>query len=56
MRVSFSSMTAARGAVRVLEAYGYSATQIGQDVLTDCQVLETRRAIGEPSSLSISRR
>ena len=36
MRVSFSSMTTARAAVNVLEAYGYSAKQIGRDVVTDC--------------------
>jgi hypothetical protein len=39
LRVSFSTMTTARNAVNVLEAYGYSARQIGRDVVTDCPTL-----------------
>jgi hypothetical protein len=39
MRVSFSSMSTARAAVTVLEAYGYSAKQIDRDVITDCPTL-----------------
>jgi hypothetical protein len=39
LRVSFSSMTTARAAVNVLEAYGYSAKQLGRDVVTDCPTL-----------------
>ena len=39
MRVLFSSMTTARAAVNVLEAYGYSAKQFGRDVVTDCPTL-----------------
>ncbi|HET6146998.1 MAG TPA: hypothetical protein VFH68_05660 [Polyangia bacterium] len=39
MRVSFSSMTRARAAVNVLEAYGYSAKQLGREVVTDCPTL-----------------
>lgn len=39
MRVSFSSMTMARAAVNVLEAYGYSVKQFGRDVVTDCPPL-----------------
>jgi len=39
MRVSFSTMTTARAAVHVLEAYGYSAKQSGCDVVTDCPTL-----------------
>ena len=39
LRVSFSTMTAARAAVNVLEAYGYSAKQFGCDVVTDCPTL-----------------
>jgi len=39
MRVSFSSMTTARAAANVLEAYGYSAKQFGRDVVTDCPTL-----------------
>jgi hypothetical protein len=30
LRVSFSSMTKARAAVNVLEAYGHSAKQVGE--------------------------
>jgi len=39
LRVSFSSMTTARTAVKVLETYGYSAEQRGGDVVTDCPTL-----------------
>jgi hypothetical protein len=39
LRVSFSSMTTARAAANVLEAYGYSTKQVGRDVVTDCPTL-----------------
>lgn len=39
LRISFSSMTTARAAVNVLEAFGYSAKQHGRDVVTDCPTL-----------------
>jgi hypothetical protein len=39
MRVSFSSMTAARAAVKVFQTYGYSAKQSGLDIETDCPTL-----------------
>jgi hypothetical protein len=39
MRVSFSSATMAQAAVKVLETYGYSAMQLGRDVVTDCPTL-----------------
>lgn len=39
LRVSFATMTTARAAVNVLETYGYSAKQCGQDVVTDCPPL-----------------
>ena len=39
LRVSFSTMTTARTAVNVLEAYGYSEKQFGCDVVTDCPTL-----------------
>jgi hypothetical protein len=45
LRVSFSSMTKARSAVNVLEAYGYSAKQVGQKVLADCPTLLAISAI-----------
>jgi hypothetical protein len=39
MRVTLSSITAARSVRTVLESYGYSATQVGRDVVTDCPTL-----------------
>ena len=39
MRVTLSSMTAARSVRTVLESFGYSAKQVGRDVLTDCPTL-----------------
>ena len=39
MRVSFSSMAAARAGVSVLEAYGYAAKRLGTEVVTDCPTL-----------------
>ena len=39
LRVSFSTVTTARAAVNVLEAYGYSSKQFGCDVVTDCPTL-----------------
>lgn len=39
LRVSFATMTTARAAVNVLETYGYSAKQFGQDVVTECPPL-----------------
>jgi hypothetical protein len=39
MRVTLSSITAAQSVRTVLESYGYSATQVGRDVLTDCPTL-----------------
>ena len=45
LRVSFSSMTTARVAVNVFEAYGYSAQQLGREVVTDCPTLLALREI-----------
>lgn len=45
LRVSFATMTTARAAVNVLEAYGYSAKQFGRDVVTDCPTLLALPAI-----------
>jgi hypothetical protein len=39
MRVTLSSITAARSVRTVLESYGYSAQQVGRDVSTDCPTL-----------------
>ena len=39
MRVTLSSISAARSVRTVLASYGYSATQVGRDVLTDCPTL-----------------
>ena len=45
MRATLSSMTAARSVRTVLESYGYSAKQVGRDVLTDCPTLLALPAI-----------
>ena len=39
MRVSFSNVTTAQAALSVFEAYGYSAKQVGRDIVTDCPTL-----------------
>jgi hypothetical protein len=52
LRVSFSSMTAARAAVSVLEAYGYAARQFGRDVVTDCPTLLAVPAIQKQVGLA----
>jgi hypothetical protein len=60
LRVSFSTMTTARAAVHVLEAYGYSARQSGCDVVTDCPTLlaipaiQKRVGFGEIERLDLS--
>ena len=45
LRVSFSSLTAAQAAAHVLEAYGYSAEQLGRELVTDCPTLLALPAI-----------
>jgi hypothetical protein len=52
MRVSFSNTNLAGIAVGVLEAYGYSATQIGTSVLTDCPTLLAVPAIAKHVGLA----
>jgi hypothetical protein len=60
LRVSFSTMTTARAAVNVLEAYGYSAKQCGCDIVTDCPTLlavpaiQKRVGFGEIERLDLS--
>jgi hypothetical protein len=39
LRISFSSVTTARAAANVLEAYGYSAKPFGRDVVSNCPTL-----------------
>jgi hypothetical protein len=39
LRVSFARPSTARAALKVFEAYGYSARQVGSDVVTDCPAL-----------------
>jgi hypothetical protein len=39
LRVSFARPSTARAAVKVFEAYGYSARQVGSEVVTDCPAL-----------------
>ena len=61
LRVSFSTMTTARAAVNVLEAYGDSATQFDCDVVTDCPTLlaipaiQQRIGFAEIERLDLSR-
>ena len=45
LRVSFSSVTKARAAAGVFEGYGYSAKQLGAEVVTDCPTLLALPAI-----------
>jgi hypothetical protein len=47
MRVSFSSATIAQAAAGMLAAYGYSAEQVGTDVVTDCPALLAVPAIAK---------
>ena len=47
LRVSFSTMTMARAAMNELEGYGYSATQFGKEVVTDCPILLAVPAIAK---------
>ena len=60
LRVSFSTMTTARAAVNVLEAYGYSSKQFGCDVVTDCPTLlaipaiQKRVGFGEIERIDLS--
>jgi hypothetical protein len=39
LRVSFARPSTAGAAVKVFEAYGYSARRFGSDVVTDCPAL-----------------
>jgi hypothetical protein len=52
MRVTLSSITAARSVRTVLESYGYSAKQVGRDVLTDCPTLLAVPAIARQVGLA----
>ena len=52
MRMSFSNTNTAVAAVNVLETYGYSATRIGSDVLTDCPALLAVPAVAKRVGLA----
>ena len=52
MRVPFSNTNLARAAVGILEAYGYAATQIGTEVVTDCPALLAVPAIAKRVGLA----
>ena len=52
MRVSFSSEVTARAARNVLEAYGYSAEQLGRELVTDCPTLLAVPAIKKSVGLA----
>jgi len=52
MRMSFSNTNVARAAVGVLEAYGYTASRVGADVVTDCPALLAVPVIGKRVGLA----
>jgi hypothetical protein len=52
MRVAFSNTDLARAAAGVLKAYGYAATQVGMEVLTDCPPLLAVPAIAKRIGLA----
>jgi hypothetical protein len=56
MRISFSDLTAARAAARILEQYGFSASQTGNDVVTDCPTLLAAPAIERAIGLELVER
>ena len=53
MRISFSTTTAARAAVNILEQYGFSASQTGKDVVTNCPTLLAAPAIERSIGLEL---
>jgi len=56
MRISFSDRTAARAAATLHEQYGFSAEQVGFDVLTDCPTLLAAPAIARSIGLELVER
>jgi hypothetical protein len=53
MRISFATTTAARAAVTILEQYGFSASQTGKDVVTNCPTLLAAPAIERSIGLEL---
>ena len=53
MRISFSTMSAARAAASILEQYGFSASQTGKDVVTNCPTLLAAPAIERSIGLEL---
>jgi hypothetical protein len=56
MRISFSSVSAARAAASILEQYGFSARQNGVEVVTDCPTLLAAPAIERSIGLELIER
>jgi hypothetical protein len=53
MRISFSTTSAARAAASILEQYGFSASQSGKDVVTNCPTLLAAPAIERSIGLEL---
>jgi len=53
MRISFTTASAARAAVSILEQYGFSASQAGKDVVTNCPTLLAAPAIERSIGLEL---
>jgi hypothetical protein len=51
LRITFSSETAARAAVKTIERYGYAATATGSVVRTNCPPLLAVPAVGRDDGL-----
>jgi len=53
MRISFTTASAARAAASILEQYGFSASQTGRDVVTNCPTLLAAPAIERSIGLEL---
>ena len=53
MRISFTTANAARAAASILEQYGFTASQSGKDVVTNCPTLLAAPAIERSIGLEL---
>ena len=53
MRISFTTPGAARAAASILEQYGFSASQSGKEVVTNCPTLLAAPAIERSIGLEL---
>jgi len=53
MRISFSTASAARAAASIFEQYGFTASQTGKDVVTNCPTLLAAPAIERSIGLEL---